>query len=76
MTIEDFLDKDLEMPLFVEHAVDGVTASLVEGVASKLLECELRKLNSFYGLKSGEPKSMSKCSNSITPSKMSEDSSL
>jgi hypothetical protein len=34
MTIEDFLDKDLEIPLFFEDAVDGVPANLDEGKAS------------------------------------------
>jgi hypothetical protein len=50
MIIVDFLDKDLEMPLFVEDAVDGVPANLVEGEPSKDLEAELREFTAFVGV--------------------------
>ena len=50
MIIVDFLDKDLEMPLLVEDAVDGVSANLVDGEVFKILEGEIREFTAFYVL--------------------------
>lgn len=50
MIVTVFLDKDLEMPLFVEDAVDGVDgvpANLVKREATKILDAELREFISF-----------------------------
>mgnify|MGYP000147122375 CR=1 FL=1 len=50
MIIVDFLVKDLEVPLFVEEAVDGVPANLVGEEPSKDLEAELREFSPLVGV--------------------------